>query len=157
MVEIIEAKEEHIPALGKLITDFIKYTEDINPVFGAPENADKIIIEKDIRPAIKSKNSKILVALDDGQIIGHSYAFIIEPDPATAKRGKYGYIHDLFVIPEYRRRGIGKQLFDEILKWFHSLDIDRVELEVIVGNYLANSFWKKHGFSDHVHRLYKAM
>ena len=157
MVEIIEAKEEHIPALGNLIMDFIKYTEEINPVFGAPETAKQIIIEKNIRPAIKSETSKIILAQDNGQIIGYSYAVIMEPDPATSKRDKYGYIHDLFVIPEYRRKGIGKQLFDEIMKWFHTLDIDRVELDVIVGNYLANSFWKKQGFNDHFHRLYKAM
>jgi ribosomal protein S18 acetylase RimI-like enzyme len=48
-------------------------------------------------------------------------------------------------------------LFDEIMKWFHTLDIDRVELDVIVGNYLANKFWKKQGFTDHTRRLYKAM
>ena len=54
MVEIIEAKEEHIPSLGKLIMDFIRYTEDINPVFGVPENAETAIIDKFIRPAMKS-------------------------------------------------------------------------------------------------------
>jgi ribosomal protein S18 acetylase RimI-like enzyme len=155
MIEITEAREEHIPALGKLIMDFIKYTEEINPVFGAPESAEKTIIDQFIRPAMKSENSRIILAQDSGRIVGYSYAVIIEANPAMAKRDKYGYIHDLFIIPEYRRRGIGKQLFDEILKWLHSQDIERVELEVIVGNYLANSFWKKQGFSDHVHRLYK--
>ena len=157
MIKIIEAKEEHIPTLGKLVMDFIKYTEDINPVFGAPETAQQVIIEKNIRPAMKSKNSKIILAQDNERTIGYSYAVIIEPDPATAKRDKYGYIHDLFVIPEYRHKGIGKLLFDEILKWFHTLDIDRVELDVIVCNYLANLFWEKQGFTDHTRRLYKAM
>ena len=95
--------------------------------------------------------------MDNGKVIGYSYAMLIKPDTTTAKRDKYGYIHDLFVIPEYRRKGIGRLLFDEILKWLHTLNINRVELEVIVGNYLADSFWKKQGFSDHVHRLYRAM
>jgi len=42
----------------------------------------------------------------------------------------------------------------EVLKWFASRSIDRIELDVITKNQIGYSFWKKHGFKDYRHRLY---
>jgi ribosomal protein S18 acetylase RimI-like enzyme len=42
----------------------------------------------------------------------------------------------------------------EIMKWFHSNDIHRIELDVIVQNQIASSFWEKHGFRDFKRVLY---
>ena len=112
-------------------------------------------MEKDILPAMKSDKSLIIVALDDGKVIGYAYLMIKEPDVALNERKKYGYVHDLFITGEYRRTGIGEKMFDEIVKWFRSKDIDRIELDVIVKNRIAYSFWEKHGFTDYVHTLYR--
>jgi ribosomal protein S18 acetylase RimI-like enzyme len=71
------------------------------------------------------------------------------------KRKKYGYVHDVFITASYRRRGIGEKMYAKILEWFHSKDIDRVELQVIARNQVAYSFWKKHGFTDFQNTLYR--
>jgi len=46
-------------------------------------------------------------------------------------------------------------MFDEILKWFRSKNIDRIELEITTKNNVADSFWKKHGFTDYMRTLYR--
>ena len=46
-------------------------------------------------------------------------------------------------------------MVSEILKWFKSRNIERVELEILTKNPIGYSFWKKHGFTDYRHRLYR--
>ncbi len=60
----------------------------------------------------------------------------------------------MFVNLEYRRKGIGKNLWQEALKWFKSLDLERVELSIVPTNPESSSFWKNQGFHDYMHRLY---
>jgi len=103
---------------------------------------------------VKSDNSLVLVALDRGRVVGYSFSLINEPSNLE-KREKYGYIHDVLITASYRRRGIGEEMLSEILKWFQSRNTDRVELEVLAKNQMAYSFWKKHGFTDYRHRLYR--
>jgi len=44
----------------------------------------------------------------------------------------FGNIHDLFVTEDYHREDIGEKMYVEILKWFHSQGINRIDLQVIV-------------------------
>jgi hypothetical protein len=44
---------------------------------------------------------------------------------------------------------------DEIVRWFDTKGISRIELEVITGNESAESFWKKHGYTGFTQRLYR--
>ena len=103
---------------------------------------------------MKSENSLVLVALDAEKLVGYSYSLLQEPSNLL-KRKKFGYVHDFFITADYRRRDIGEKMYDEILKWFHSKDIDRVELQVIVKNQMAHSFWRKHGYMDFQITLYR--
>ncbi len=155
VIEIVKAEEKHMPDIGKLWMEFMKYSEDINHIFAPREGTIPVFIEKHLRPAMNSENSQVMVALDGNQVVGYSYSMINEPAADLDKRNKYGYVHDLFITDTYRHQGIGEKMFDEILKWFRSQKIHRVELGVIVGNRPADSFWKKHGFIDYVHTLYK--
>jgi hypothetical protein len=46
-------------------------------------------------------------------------------------------------------------MFAEITKWFQSKGINRVELQTIDKNVVANSFWQKQDFTVYMHTLYK--
>jgi ribosomal protein S18 acetylase RimI-like enzyme len=43
----------------------------------------------------------------------------------------------------------------EIMNWFRSNKIRRVELNTAAQNVLANSFWRKQGFEVYMQTLYK--
>jgi GNAT superfamily N-acetyltransferase len=88
------------------------------------------------------------------KVVGYSYSLIQAPSNLV-KRKKYGCIHDLFVTKDYRRHGIGEKMYGEILKWFHTKGIERVELQVIAKNQMSYSFWKKHGFTVFQNTLFK--
>jgi ribosomal protein S18 acetylase RimI-like enzyme len=46
-------------------------------------------------------------------------------------------------------------LLGEIMKWFQSNNIDRVELQNTAKNPLANSFWQKQGFEIYQYTRFK--
>ncbi|MFW9901746.1 MAG: GNAT family N-acetyltransferase [Candidatus Thorarchaeota archaeon] len=106
-----------------------------------------------ITDLIKSKDAKIFIALEDNQIIGYTIAKI-DLYPPIYLLEKYGSIYDMFVTLKYRRKGIGKRLWQEALKWFKQLGLERVELSIVPNNPESSFFWKKQGFQDYMHKLY---
>lgn len=153
-VEIVKANEHYITELGNLWMEFMRYSRDIDPVFTPQDGSIPIFIKEYLRPAMEAENSLVLVALDDGNVVGYSYSLINETSNLE-DRAKYGCIHDLFISVARRREGIGENMLAEIMKWFHSNDIHRVELDVIAQNQVASSFWEKHGFRDFKRTLYR--
>jgi ribosomal protein S18 acetylase RimI-like enzyme len=109
--------------------------------------------EEHLRVAMAAKDTKVLVALDKGRVVGYAVALIRKSSPAW-QREKYGYIEEMAVTAECRRKGIGTQLLKEILDWFRSGNLDMIELSVAAKNRVGYSFWKKHGFRDYLHQLY---
>lgn len=57
-----------------------------------------------------------------------------------------GYISNVAVAPEARRKGIGDSLIYELLKRAEGRGLSFVTLEVRSGNTLAVSLYEKHGF-----------
>ena len=155
-IQIIRARKEHVTELGNLWMEFMRYTQDVDPVFTPQDGAIPVFIREYLRPAMKAENSLVLVALDDEKVAGYSYSLINEPSNLE-DRAKYGCIHDLFITATHRRKGLGDRMVAEIMKWFHLNDIHRVELDVLAQNQVASSFWRKQGFTDFKHTLYRLL
>jgi len=60
--------------------------------------------------------------------------------------GDSGEIHELFVKPEYQRRGIGKNLLLHGIKYLENMGKKRVGLWVGIKNTVAIDFYRKMGF-----------
>lgn len=151
-IQIIRAKKEHITDLGNLWMEFMRYSQNVDPVFTPQDGAIPVFIREYLRPAMAAKNSLVLAALDEEKAIGYSYSRINETT-ILKDRAKYGCIHDLFITATYRRKGIGDRMVSEIMKWFRLNDIHRIELDVLTQNQVASSFWRKQGFVDFKYTL----
>lgn len=57
-----------------------------------------------------------------------------------------GYIADIYVVPGYRRKGVGRMLVEESMKWFVLQGISAVELNVLADNESGKQFWESLGF-----------
>jgi ribosomal protein S18 acetylase RimI-like enzyme len=55
-------------------------------------------------------------------------------------------IHDIVVVPKYRNKGIGRQLLQAVEDLAHRLDCCKITLEVLEGNKVAQSLYRKVGF-----------
>jgi GNAT superfamily N-acetyltransferase len=102
---------------------------------------------------IASTEAKVFIALESNKAIGYIIAKVDYYPPVFLLR-RYGAIDDILVTLDHRKKGIGKKLWQEALKWFKSLDLERVELSIVPSNLESSSFWKKQGFKDYLHKLF---
>ncbi len=80
-----------------------------------------------------------LVSELDGKIVGYVCGVV--------RKDGYGHIVSICVDPNYRGRGIGRRLMEEIERVFRELfDICRYRLEVRVSNVPAIKLYEKLGF-----------
>ncbi len=109
------------------------------------EQRDYVFERVTIKDEEERKNAVVYVATDSGnQIIGRTV--IKEKDVPAPISGKYWYIENLFVHPEFRRKGIASALVAEIKK--------QAELSKIVylhgsanASVEASMFWLNQGFT----------
>lgn len=87
----------------------------------------------------------ILVADDNGDVIGYSYA-AVEGFDYMALRGPAGVLHDIIVDPEYRRQSVGRLLLDAALAVLRSRGAPRVVLSTAEQNEAAQRLFASVGF-----------
>jgi GNAT superfamily N-acetyltransferase len=68
------------------------------------------------------------------------------PPHLAGDKPRVGFISELFVRPEARRRGTGRALVDAAFDWFRRADVGSIELHVLVGNAGGRRFWEQLGF-----------
>jgi GNAT superfamily N-acetyltransferase len=135
MLKIRPAQENDVDAIFELIlglaayeklTDNVRGNSDLlrSHLFGARTYAESIVAEL------------------DGQIVGyglffHTYStFLTQPGL---------YLEDVFVLPEYRRQGIGKALMMSVAKIAFERGCGRLEWSVLDWNQPAIEFYQSLG------------
>ena len=116
-------------------------------MFAIGEGAAEHMEKNFLRPALQDKNHLVLLALDDSEATGYAVARVNEKLP-TKHDFRTGVIDHLFVTQDCRRRGVGGQMYAQIIKWFKEAGVNRVEVQLIGKNKVAFAFWKKQGYRD---------
>lgn len=70
---------------------------------------------------------------------------------------EYGFIHDTWVEPAWRGRGIGRVLIEETLAGFTQMGIAQVRLDTARGNETARELFRDLGFREGVMRMVRDM
>ncbi len=87
----------------------------------------------------------VLVADLGGEIVGYCYGSV-EGRDWSRLLDAHGAIHDLFVAPSHRQRGIGKKLLSTMVERFHARGAERVVLSTMVSNMGAQRLFEACGF-----------
>ncbi len=77
------------------------------------------------------------VAVCDGKIVGTVLA---------GHDGRRGFIHHMAVMPQYRRKGIGRSLAYTAIEKIKSEGIDKTHIFCYQNNETGQDFWKDFGF-----------
>lgn len=70
---------------------------------------------------------------------------------------RHALITDLDVAADHRRKGLGEIVLIELCDWARGAGFRRIEAEVITANEIADSFWRKHGFSPYYQSMYRTL
>src|SRR5262245_27828761 len=94
---------------------------------------------------LRDEESIVLVAEQDGQIVGYVYA-AIEPLSWKELRDECGFIHDLLVTDAARRTGLGEALLNQAIDWLRKRGMPRVVLGTAAQNENARRLFERRGF-----------
>ena len=104
------------------------------------------------RGQIESESARIYLATAHAKNVGYLHAKI-----QKAQEGKktltIGEIDGVFVLEEYRRKGIGTHLYKLAKEWLKSYEVQRIQLNVASRNSAGLFFWNSLGFNELVRRL----
>ncbi len=99
----------------------------------------------DVKGMITAKEVELLVAEYQGQLIASGYAHIMPSEPYL-KHKKNAYLGFMYVVPEFRRKGINRLLVNELKTWCLSKGINEIRLDVYSDNIAAVTAYEKAGF-----------
>ena len=93
---------------------------------------------------IKGISGVCFVVELDTKIVG--YLTASEKQVPSYRLVRVAEIENIFVIEEYRSKGLGKKLVAEFINWAKQLKVDKVAVNVFALNEKATVFYKREGF-----------
>jgi len=142
-IRLVEAGDQQtIARMWQALSDYHAQLDSRLPVTtpGAAERyATRMIEVRD------DEEMRAFVAEVGGQVVGYILGATIDLQPDLFEHEDIGFIADIYVAPECRRRGVARQLFEAMCRWFEERGIRHVEWQVAVANQEARSFWKAVG------------
>ena len=136
MINIRVTQQQDMKAVLGLITELAIYEKEPDAV---------IVTEEDlITHSFSEGRFDCFVAEHQDQgVIGMALYY---PRYSTWK-GPTLHLEDLYVKPEFRQHGVGKQLFDAVVKVAAEQNVGRMEWTVLEWNAPALNFYKKYDAS----------
>lgn len=150
---IRKATKRNLESIGILWQEFMDFHKERDPAFARSADGHEYFKEF-IASHLEKESSLVLVAEQDGAVVGYCLAMLAKYPPVFASRD-YGTVYDLAVTQRCRKAGIGEKMYQSAEKWFLEKGIHRIELRVVVSNEIATAFWRKMGFLPHVEVLFK--
>jgi len=93
---------------------------------------------RSLRPSVRAK---VIVAEEEGEAVGFVWAHLVGYASA-----RVGYVEELFVLPEFRRRGVATRLMKEAMRWFETQRPPVVFVSSSAGDRRAWRFYGSLGF-----------
>ena len=98
---------------------------------------------------LSRRDAAVFVCCEGGGPDGFSMVHLSRGPPVLPDRLR-AEITDLFVRPELRRRGSGRDLVEAATQWARSRGVARLEIRVHARNREGQAFWRALGFADFV-------
>jgi len=148
-VTIRPGTAEDISAVLPLVAKTIAFHEEMDEArFGAVPDAHGRY-EGWMQRLIEGDGGAFLVAEHDGQVVGFILGQVQE-EYKMYRTGRYGMIHDLWIEPDQRRRGIARELVLAALDRFRQAGIEQVRLDTSARNTAAQKLFASCGFRPSV-------
>ena len=140
------ARPEDVPALGRLGAQLIRVHHDFDRErFIAPPPDPEQGYGWFLGSQLDGPDVLVLVAEHGGDVVGYVYAGV-EPHSWKELRAECGFVHDLLVAPEARRRGAGELLLEAAIAWLEEKGMPRVMLWTAEPNTGAQRLFARRGF-----------
>lgn len=108
----------------------------------------------DLAGMLKASHIEVLLAFVDDKPVGCGYARI-EDARIYLNHRQHAYLGFMYVVPEYRGKGINQKIMTSLQEWALSKGITELRLDVYIDNEAAVKAYEKAGFTKHVIEMRK--
>lgn len=104
-----------------------------------------------LRQEVAAQSGAILIAEEDGRFLGLVACVVARDDlvQETADSNVYGYVTDIYVVPDRRGSGLAQALLQAAEIHLAPTGISRVRINVLAANTMARRAYEKHGFEPY--------
>lgn len=147
--------EDDLPEMLRLWREMMDFHARVEPRFRpAPPPHGEDAWENHLREHVWDNDTWcVFVAEEDDQLIGQIMGTLRELPPVF-KLTLYGYVTDIVVDPQARRRGVGEALFRALRAWFREQGASHLQLQVAHNNPASQAFWRVMGCTDYTETLW---
>jgi ribosomal protein S18 acetylase RimI-like enzyme len=145
-MEIRRAKLDDAASLSALNADVQRVHASALPrIFKQPES-DAFALQF-MQEHLPDALNYFFIASLDGEDVGYIFARIVDrPEDPFMYAWRYIYIDQITVKPDFRGRGVGRQLMEAVRSLAEQEGIDTIALDTWSFNTAAQAFFKKQGF-----------
>jgi len=146
-IHLRPAREADVPALVPLLLRLKRLNEEFDPLLRVRDDADqqaRQILKADIANPKAVVLAAEGVGADKDKVVGFVRALVRER-PFYAPEHE-GVILDIYLLPLYRRRGVGEYVLRETSNALRSKGAGVVTAEFPAQNEIASRFYTKRGF-----------
>jgi len=148
-VNIRAAKPDDTPAIVEMVRKLAALPESWDPAkYGYKEGAAEMY-RSWLPKRAADPRSVFLVAERNAKLV----AFLvgtIEREIPIYQLSEFGFIHDLWVDPEYRNEGIARQMTMLAIERFREMGVKQIRLETARANDAARGLFARCGFREAV-------
>jgi ribosomal protein S18 acetylase RimI-like enzyme len=142
-VYIRPARDDDLVPLGVIWKQLMDYHQRIDARFALAGDAEERwrVLAGDM---ISREDAFLLAAHNGGPPIGFCLGWIAR-NPPIYRVPEVGFISEIAVVREQQRRGIGRALIREAVRFFNTRGVGEFQLSTAVWNEDAHSFWRALG------------
>jgi ribosomal protein S18 acetylase RimI-like enzyme len=147
--------QEDLPQMLRLWREMMDFHAQAEPRFRPlpPPEGERAWEEYLSEHVWGSDDWGVFVAEEEGEFLGQIMGMLRDQVPVFEVE-RYGYITDIVVDPEARRRGVGEALFEALRAWFRERGASHIKLQVAHKNPTSQDFWRAMGCTDYMETLW---
>ena len=151
-VEVYLAREGDVPCLVDLWLDMMRDHEGFEPRLRLTSAAG-FAYQSYLTLHLRSPKSIVVLAREGGRTAGFCCAYVCQNLPMFLP-AEFGYVSDLFVLPDFRRQGAGTALLSRVTEFFRAAGVACAQLQVYRQNESGRAFWEGKGFEPFFDRMW---
>jgi ribosomal protein S18 acetylase RimI-like enzyme len=121
-----------------------EFDDSLNMNWGYSDAGKNYFIGK-----IKDEKNITFVAEDNAKIVGYLAGGICETQVYRNIK-EMTELENMFILDEYRSKGIGSSLMREFVEWSKNKGAERIHVEASALNHQAINFYKKNNFKEYL-------
>jgi len=133
---------DDVETIRLMYREFFDFNASLQPYYNQKAESGEYPVN-----TIQSETADIILVEIDGSIAG--FAHVLEdktPPYDSLVPHKFAVCMDLYVLPNYRKKGVGTTLVKAVKEWAKKRSLDYIELNVMIENENAARLYKQEEF-----------